>query len=346
MQPGWMWPSCTAERREDRRDQAIGRVIRHVRDYGAVLLFESRFKLPKYREGLSVWLRAHVRLDRTNRPSGGAVREQLRCASRCACLTSLGRLRWRFLGSTERRLPTAPPPSRGGSPRRWRRGSQLHRRRRRRPPASARICSAGPPCQLRRRRRRHRCWTCCRLVAVPREQSRRVATDGSALQGAHCHTPGGDSFHTPVLTHRSRPMLSSCHQRNAVPSCVCRRRPEGKRAVARRCVLLHSSRHWQLCRRRRGKSMSSSRGSNSSRRRRRPCRRCSSPGSSRRLVVVAAPSQPSGRAPTQARANRRRRPRPRSWSRWPGASCPRPSSRSFPELDVSLFFLNHLSRSE
>jgi len=42
-------------------NQAVGRVIRHVHDYGAVLLCESRFKRPKYIAGLSVWLRPHVR---------------------------------------------------------------------------------------------------------------------------------------------------------------------------------------------------------------------------------------------------------------------------------------------
>lgn len=42
-------------------NQAVGRVIRHVADYGAVLLCESRFRRPKYVAGLSLWLRPHIR---------------------------------------------------------------------------------------------------------------------------------------------------------------------------------------------------------------------------------------------------------------------------------------------
>jgi hypothetical protein len=41
-------------------NQAIGRVIRNVRDYGAVLLLDSRFELPGNQTGLSKWVRPHI----------------------------------------------------------------------------------------------------------------------------------------------------------------------------------------------------------------------------------------------------------------------------------------------
>ncbi|KAL7540470.1 hypothetical protein ACHAXR_010584 [Thalassiosira sp. AJA248-18] len=42
-------------------NQAIGRVIRHRHDYGAVLLLDHRFAEGRNREGLSKWLRPHLR---------------------------------------------------------------------------------------------------------------------------------------------------------------------------------------------------------------------------------------------------------------------------------------------
>lgn len=44
-------------------NQAIGRVIRNRTDYGAVLLLDSRFDQPRNKEGLSRWVRPHVRSD-------------------------------------------------------------------------------------------------------------------------------------------------------------------------------------------------------------------------------------------------------------------------------------------
>ncbi|KAJ1641129.1 helicase C-terminal domain-containing protein [Pavlovales sp. CCMP2436] len=41
-------------------NQAVGRVIRHRNDYGAVLLCDDRFEQPKYCEALSLWLRPRV----------------------------------------------------------------------------------------------------------------------------------------------------------------------------------------------------------------------------------------------------------------------------------------------
>lgn len=41
-------------------NQAVGRVIRHINDFGAVMLCESRFKQNRWVEGLSLWLRQDV----------------------------------------------------------------------------------------------------------------------------------------------------------------------------------------------------------------------------------------------------------------------------------------------
>lgn len=41
-------------------NQAIGRVIRHRNDFGAILLFDDRFASPKAASQLSLWLRPHI----------------------------------------------------------------------------------------------------------------------------------------------------------------------------------------------------------------------------------------------------------------------------------------------
>jgi len=41
-------------------NQALGRVIRHRADYGAILLLDNRFEQTKYQIGLSKWLRPHI----------------------------------------------------------------------------------------------------------------------------------------------------------------------------------------------------------------------------------------------------------------------------------------------
>lgn len=41
-------------------NQAIGRVIRHVNDYGAIILCDTRFKNAGLIKGLSSWLQPHV----------------------------------------------------------------------------------------------------------------------------------------------------------------------------------------------------------------------------------------------------------------------------------------------
>ncbi|CAG9783483.1 unnamed protein product [Diatraea saccharalis] len=51
------WYSLEATRAVN---QAIGRVIRHKNDYGAILLCDSRFNSPKLKSQLSAWLRDHI----------------------------------------------------------------------------------------------------------------------------------------------------------------------------------------------------------------------------------------------------------------------------------------------
>ncbi|XP_072943690.1 regulator of telomere elongation helicase 1 homolog [Epargyreus clarus] len=53
------WYSLEATRAVN---QAIGRVIRHKNDYGAILLCDSRFNSPKLKGQLSAWLRDHIRV--------------------------------------------------------------------------------------------------------------------------------------------------------------------------------------------------------------------------------------------------------------------------------------------
>ena len=41
-------------------NQAVGRVIRHRNDYGAVLLADERFGFGSVQSQLSVWIRPHI----------------------------------------------------------------------------------------------------------------------------------------------------------------------------------------------------------------------------------------------------------------------------------------------
>lgn len=41
-------------------NQAIGRVIRHQNDYGAILLCDSRFNNPRQKNQLSKWIQGHL----------------------------------------------------------------------------------------------------------------------------------------------------------------------------------------------------------------------------------------------------------------------------------------------
>lgn len=42
-------------------NQAIGRIIRHRNDYGAVILCDCRFENPNFKKQLSAWLRPYVK---------------------------------------------------------------------------------------------------------------------------------------------------------------------------------------------------------------------------------------------------------------------------------------------
>lgn len=54
---GQDWYSLEASRAVN---QAIGRVIRHAKDYGAILLLDTRFNSPKIRSQMSLWLRNRI----------------------------------------------------------------------------------------------------------------------------------------------------------------------------------------------------------------------------------------------------------------------------------------------
>ena len=43
-------------------NQAIGRVIRHVQDYGAILLFDQRYMYQSNRSQISAWLRDKIKV--------------------------------------------------------------------------------------------------------------------------------------------------------------------------------------------------------------------------------------------------------------------------------------------
>lgn len=56
---GQSWYSLEASRAVN---QAIGRVIRHKDDYGAILLLDERFNSSNVKQQMSRWLRDHIRL--------------------------------------------------------------------------------------------------------------------------------------------------------------------------------------------------------------------------------------------------------------------------------------------
>lgn len=62
------WYSLEASRAVN---QAIGRVVRHKSDYGAIILLDSRFTNPRVQSNFSSWLKKHVKIVNF----GEAVRE-------------------------------------------------------------------------------------------------------------------------------------------------------------------------------------------------------------------------------------------------------------------------------
>lgn len=56
---GSEWYSLEASRAIN---QAIGRVIRHKNDYGAIILMDSRFNSPKIKSQMSLWLRNQIKI--------------------------------------------------------------------------------------------------------------------------------------------------------------------------------------------------------------------------------------------------------------------------------------------
>ncbi|GKA68833.1 regulator of telomere elongation helicase 1 isoform X2 [Tanacetum coccineum] len=43
-------------------NQAIGRVIRHRHDHGAIIFCDERFALPNHQSQISLWIKPHIKL--------------------------------------------------------------------------------------------------------------------------------------------------------------------------------------------------------------------------------------------------------------------------------------------
>lgn len=59
-------------------NQAIGRVIRHKNDYGAILLCDTRFHNPRQKGQLSSWIQGHLREQNSSQPFGSIIGEVAR----------------------------------------------------------------------------------------------------------------------------------------------------------------------------------------------------------------------------------------------------------------------------
>jgi hypothetical protein len=66
--PGMDWYVQQAARAVN---QAVGRVIRHRDDYGAVILLDERFGKPQQLQALSAWARPHTQVYEPPPPAGG-----------------------------------------------------------------------------------------------------------------------------------------------------------------------------------------------------------------------------------------------------------------------------------
>lgn len=68
---GQQWYQLEASRAVN---QAIGRIIRHKNDYGAIILCDCRFDNPNFKKHLSAWLRPHIK----NFTSFGIIMKELK----------------------------------------------------------------------------------------------------------------------------------------------------------------------------------------------------------------------------------------------------------------------------
>lgn len=59
-------------------NQAIGRVIRHKNDYGAILLCDTRFHNPRQKGQLSGWIQGHLRAQNPGQAFGSVIGEVAR----------------------------------------------------------------------------------------------------------------------------------------------------------------------------------------------------------------------------------------------------------------------------
>lgn len=74
-------------------NQAIGRVIRHRHDYGAILLCDCRFNNPRQKNQLSAWIQGHLKNVVPNQSFGsiiGDVARFFRSAEKTVNFTSFG----------------------------------------------------------------------------------------------------------------------------------------------------------------------------------------------------------------------------------------------------------------
>lgn len=68
---GGQWYQLEASRAVN---QAVGRIIRHIGDYGAIILCDTRFNSPQFKEHLSKWLKPYLK----NYQNFGSVTRELR----------------------------------------------------------------------------------------------------------------------------------------------------------------------------------------------------------------------------------------------------------------------------
>lgn len=81
MHSGEEWYNLLAVRAVN---QAIGRVIRHKNDYGAILLFDFRFNLQHNQRGISPWIQGHLSRQKTYK-FDGIMQELSFYLSVCLC---------------------------------------------------------------------------------------------------------------------------------------------------------------------------------------------------------------------------------------------------------------------
>lgn len=112
---GAVWYSDQAMRAVN---QAVGRVIRHRNDYGAILLADERFGSPAVQANMSAWLRPHMHTFGTFGEAQGAMVKFFKAMARgaargkaaMAAPVESARVTHQLSGATVAARPRAPPP--------------------------------------------------------------------------------------------------------------------------------------------------------------------------------------------------------------------------------------------